>query len=310
MSARIKDAELVGHFAPGSPKWHDARTKGLGGSEIAPVLGLSPWESRFSLWHRKKGLANPVVENDIMYWGKLLEDTIRREFQRRHLDDGLLVSEAGTWRHVDRPWQIANPDGLIYPIADGENLPIDSLLEVKTARTDDGWGEEGTDEIPVYYRTQVLWYLDVFGLDLCHVAVLIGGSEYREYKVTASADEAAFMRERAEEFLGTVDRDERPSIDAHDTTYQIIRELHPDIEDAKLEVPAAIAVPYLDANAAHKAAEDEKRRAASVLADFLGNARRAYYDGRQIAMRISKGGNVPHLQATPQKAAGLKVSAA
>ncbi|MDQ3578214.1 MAG: YqaJ viral recombinase family protein, partial [Actinomycetota bacterium] len=61
---------FVGDFAPGSPEWHAARAQGLGGSEIAAVLGLSPWESRFSLWHRKTGTASPVVENDIMYWGK------------------------------------------------------------------------------------------------------------------------------------------------------------------------------------------------------------------------------------------------
>jgi putative phage-type endonuclease len=298
---RLNAAELVGHFAVGSPEWHAARANGLGGSEIAPVLGLSPWESLFSLWHRKAGLAAPTAENDVMYWGKLLERTIREEFNRRHADDGLNAVEAGTWRHVDRPWQIANPDGLI-----GDRL----LFEAKTARTDDGWGEEGTDEIPVYYRAQVLWYLDVFGLDLCHLAVLIGGSEYREYQVTASAEEAEFMRERALAFLGTVERRERPSIDDHDATYAIVRELHPDIEDVRVDVPGTIAVPYLDANEAYKKAKAEKQRAGSVLADFMGNARRAFFDGDQIAMRIAKGDNLPHLQATTRKTAGLKVSAA
>jgi hypothetical protein len=95
---RINQAEFVGYFAPGSPPWHAARARGLGGSEIAPVLGLSPWESRFSLWHRKTGLANPVVENDVMYWGKLLERTVREEFNRRHmLDDGFMAARG---RHM------------------------------------------------------------------------------------------------------------------------------------------------------------------------------------------------------------------
>jgi peptidoglycan/xylan/chitin deacetylase (PgdA/CDA1 family) len=161
----------------------------------------------------------------------------------------------------------------------------------------------------VYYRTQVLWYLDVFGLDLAHVAVLIGGSEYREYQVTASPEEAAFMRERAVEFLGTVERRERPSIDEHDQTYQVIRDLHPDIEDVSVEVPAGIALPYLAANANYKDAEAAKRCAGSVLADFMGSARRATWAGDQIAMRISKGGGVPFLQAVSHKASGQKVSA-
>ena len=33
-------ATLIGHFEPGSPEWHAARATGLGGSEVAPVLGL------------------------------------------------------------------------------------------------------------------------------------------------------------------------------------------------------------------------------------------------------------------------------
>src|SRR5205823_13949319 len=84
MTAVARDLPVfVGDFEPGSPEWHAARARGLGGSEIAAVLGLSPWESKFSLWHRKMGLASPVVETDEMYWGKLHEPTILAEWNRR-----------------------------------------------------------------------------------------------------------------------------------------------------------------------------------------------------------------------------------
>jgi putative phage-type endonuclease len=64
---------VIGYFEPGSAEWHAARRNGVGGSEIAAVMGLSPYESRFSLWHRKQGMVNPVDENPQMYWGKLLD---------------------------------------------------------------------------------------------------------------------------------------------------------------------------------------------------------------------------------------------
>ncbi|GAB3472200.1 YqaJ viral recombinase family nuclease [Actinophytocola sediminis] len=309
----MSTAVYLGSWEPGSPDWHAARAQGLGGSEIAPVLGLSPWESRFSLWHRKTGLAAPTVENDVMYWGKLLESAIRDEWNRRHDDDTttLIARADGTFHHRARPWQIANPDGVVRRYRAGVGK-VDSLLECKTARTDDGWGEEGTDEIPVYYRTQCLWYLDVFGLDLCHVAVLIGGSDYREYQVTYSADECEFMRAKAVEFLGTVQRGERPDIDSHDATYQVVRELHPDIDDVEVEVPAEIAVPYLAAITDHKAATEEKQRTTALLADVMGSARRAYIDGQQIAMRVPSRGpdSPPSVRHTPIKAPGQKVAAA
>lgn len=294
---------FVGDFEPGSPPWHAARAHGIGGSEIAAVLGLSPWESRFSLWHRKKGLAAPVAQNDVMYWGNRLEPVVRDEFNIRHADDLPPVRTVGTWRHAARAWQIANPDGQLD----------DELYEGKTAYNDDGWGEPETDEIPVYYRTQCLWYLDVFGLRRCRIAVLISGSDYREYFVEYDRDEVQIMLIAAREFLDTLARNERPNIDEHDATYQVIREMHPEIDDVKVDIPGAIAVPYLDAYAAHKAAEAEKKRTTSLLLDAMGTARRAYFDGEQIAMRVAGRGpdSAPSLRATPTtKTPGLKVSAA
>lgn len=313
---------FVGDFEPGSPKWHAARAHGIGGSEIAAVLGLSPFESRFSLWHRKKGMVRPVEQNDVMYWGNLLEPVVRDEFNRRHRGDFLgepgsfpAALPIGTWHAAGRPWQIANPDGVIHH---WENMGGLSgrrwmLYEGKTAYSDDGWGEPGTDEIPVYYRTQVLWYLDVFGLKTCHVAVLISGSDYREYQVEYSADECELMRTKAAEFLDDLNSGKRPDIDAHSATYEVVRELHPDIADVKFDVPGHIAIPYLDAITAHKASAAEKLRTAAVLADAMGPARRAVFDGDQIAMRVAGRGpdSPPSLRATPsKKTTGQKVVAA
>lgn len=300
---------FVGDFEPGSPEWHKARAKGIGGSEIAAVLGLSPWESRFSLWHRKVGLAAPVVETDEMKWGKLLESAIVGEFQRRHAE--FRVEHAGTWSHYQEPWMVANPDGLLYDAAAGDwDAPVRAIVEAKNAYSADGWGEPGTDEIPIYYRTQCLWYLDVFGLDVCHVAVLISGSDYREYRVEYSAEEAELMRDRGWEFLQTVRDRVRPNIDEHDATYQVIRELHPDIEDVKVDVPKRIAIPYLNAIAVHKLTAAEKQRTAAILADHMGDARRAEFDGDQIAIRMAKGGGTPYVKAVPIKPSGQKVSPA
>lgn len=307
---RSNEVKFIGHLIPGEPDWLAARSRAVGGSEIAAVLGLSPWESRFSLWHRKMGLASPVAETDEMYWGKLLEATIREEFYRRHVHEERWDMEVGgSWRHAKRAWQIAAPDALLYPSDANGSVEV---LEIKTSRSGDGWGEEGTDEIPVYYRAQVLWYLDTLGLDHAHVAVLIAGSEYREYQVDASPDEAQLMRDAAEEFVATLHTNQRPAIDSHDATYQVVRELHPDIEDMAVEVPANIAAPYLAAIINHKEAAAEKQRAASVLADFMGDARRAYWAGEQIAMRVPGRGpdSAPSLRHTPTKATGQKVDAA
>ena len=294
-------AIYLGQFEVGSPEWVAARAHGLGGSEIAAVLGLSPWESAFSLWHRKTGAAAAIPDNDLLRWGRILEPVIVAEYARRHPKRQVTYQPGAMWRNNTRPWQILSPDALAE----------DRIFEAKTARDNLGWGEEGTDEVPIYYRCQTLWYLDGFGLDRADIGVLIGGSDYREYTVTASPDEAAVLRDEAENFLATVRAGLRPPIDGSDITYQLIREQHPDIEPADYPVPMEIAEPYLDALAAHKAAEEEKRRTTAVLADAMHTCRRAIYLGQTIATRVpGRDGKPPYLRATPVKEPGRKVDAA
>ncbi|MGW1840869.1 YqaJ viral recombinase family nuclease [Streptomyces sp. NPDC002067] len=279
---------ILGWFAPGSPEWHAARAAGIGGSEIAAVLGLSPYESRFSLWHRKKGLVAPVEETDAMYWGTALEPVICAEFARRHPERD--VQPAPTYAAAGRAWQIANPDRLLAN--DGDPA---ALLEAKTSRDDIGWGEEGTGEIPVYYRAQCLYYLDVLGLDRCHVAVLIGGSDYREYIVEYDLADALQMRSAGAEFMRSLAADERPEIDGHGATYQTVRELPEGLDDVDVEIPAQLRDRWHTAQDTYWAAEDELTACKAQLLDAIGTGRRATCGGDRVATRTVRAGHTYQL---------------
>lgn len=280
---------VIGRFTPGSDDWHAARAQGVGGSEIAAVLGLSPFESRFSLWHRKQGLVSPVEENPQMYWGTRLEPAICDEFAARR--PTWRIIKAPTYAGPGRPWQIANPDREIVD----QFGDLVELVEAKTARDDEGWGEEGTDEIPVYYRCQCLWYLDTLGLTTCHVAVLIGGSDYREYVVHYDADEARILREAGERFVRSLHSGERPDIDGHTATYQAIRELPDGLEDVDVEIGAALRDRFHAAQDAFWAAEDELTECKSRLLDAIGTGRRAKVAADRVATRTVRNGRTYQL---------------
>lgn len=282
-------ARLLGYFDPGTPDWLAARAKGLGGSEVAAVLGLSPFESRFSLWHRKAGTVGPVDETPEMEWGKRLEPVILGKYADNHpeLDFDANAARGTTWCHEDRPWQIANPDALC----------TDRVVEAKYSIFGDGWGKPGTEEIPIYYRTQVLWYCDTLELDRADVCVLIAGCDYREYTIAYDPDEAGMIRAACEEFLAEVDQGVLPDIDAHSATYQVIRELHPDIDGTDVDLENDLARQYIDARVALAEAEAAERLAKSRIADAMGNAKRARWDGHTIADRRCKEGGVPYVQA-------------
>ena len=274
---------VLGWFEPGSTEWHAARANGIGGSEIAAVVGLSPYESRFSLWHRKKGLIGPVEESEEMYWGKEHEPAICRRFARNHPE--LDVTPAPTYTHPDRPWQVANPDRHAGP----------DLLEAKTSRDAEGWGEEGTAQIPVHYRAQCLHYMDVTGARRCWVAVLIAGSEYREYLVEYDEDEARILREAGARFMDDLARDNRPDIDGHSATYQAIREIPEGLDDVDVEIDTALRDRWHAAQDALWIAEDEATACKGLLLDEIGTGRRAVCERERVATRTVREGRTYQL---------------
>lgn len=288
----------VSHADVGSPDWNEARRATINGSEIAAVLGISPYESPFSLWHRKAGHLGDTIETPEMFWGKALEGVIRGEFARRHATEFVTWDGGGLWRHPDREWQGGSPDGRLC-VAERRIQPSPmGLLECKTDRYGDRWGTEGTDEIPVHYRAQCLWYLDVFGLQVCHVAVLIAGSEYREYRIEHDDDELVPMRAAARAFLDSL-AGPPPPLDGSDATYQAVRELHPDVDPESVELDDTIARPYLLALAGCKTADVEKRLRSCEVIEVMGRAQYATWIGDRIASRIpprSEGGH-PYLRA-------------
>lgn len=285
---------VLGWFEPGTTEWHAARAAGIGGSEIAAVLGISPYESRFSLWHRKQGLLAPVDESEEMYWGKVHEPAICARFSELHPEWTLMG--APTYAAAGRPWQVANPDRELWNPSAPPFADPSELLEAKTARDDHGWGKAGTDEIPVHYRAQCLWYLDVLGLTRCHVAVLIAGSEYREYVIEHDAAEVALMRDAGAEFMRSVQANERPDIDGHTATYQAIKALPEGQDDNDIEVSAERRDRYFAALDNAKAADEEKRAAAGQLLDEIGTGRRAVCERRTIATRTVRDGRTYSLQ--------------
>jgi putative phage-type endonuclease len=291
-------ARPIGTYEPGTPAWDAARAGRVGGSEVAAVLGLSPWESPFSLWWRKRGCIPPATDNDLMWWGRALEPVIADRFALEHPD--LDVQRCGTYVHRDRDYQLISPDRIAFDGGGGWHL-----VEIKTAFEGEQWGDPDTEDVPVYYRCQVMWSMDVFGADHCYLVVYFGGGRYREYLIRYDPVDAAILRKRAEEFIDSICQDQAPEIDSHPATYEAIREMHPDIDDTDIVLPADLADPYLTARALKASVEQECAVTTARIADYMGSARRALYTPdedtppRAIATRVAKKGGTPYLRANP-----------
>ena len=281
--------------------WLAARRKGIGASEIAAVLGISPWESPFSLfWRKVQGWDfEPSAE---MEWGNRLEPAVAQKYADANPGVALVAGELMTGHE---PWMLATPDRLVRELCsctpedcDWDNgygvcrvcegwgyRPTSRVLELKTAHSADGWGEPGTSDIPVHYRAQVQWQMAVVDVEWADLAVLIGGSDYREYTVLRDEKDIAVMVEAGRRFMARIEAGDPPPLDDHHATLATVKRLHPDLDDTEAQIPPDIAAGYRRACAMERTAKRVKARYETRLRDAMGRARRATSGGTFVASR-------------------------
>lgn len=289
LPSTLGDAVLVGQFEDGSEEWHAARFRGIGGSEIASILGINNFKSRYVLWMEKAGIIPRNNDyNSLFEWGHRLEPVIIEKFAEAHPEYAVLPG--ASWRNKDREYQLANPDGRLLNRETGEF----EILEVKTSMTGMGWGL-GPKDIPAKYVAQVRWYLDTFGFTSAWIVVLIGLGDYREYRIYADPAKTTEMRDAAAAFTYSLEQNIAPPIDGGEDTYTYLRERNMSIDvKAKVEIDAELVALVADSKAALAHAESEMLRAKGHLLAHMGTAKTAMHDGKVIAARQAKGeGAVP-----------------
>lgn len=284
-------AVLMGNEPVHSPAWHALRAGGIGGSEIAAVVGLSKWTSAFELWHRKRGAIGEQAQSEAMEWGSRLEPVIAAKFAEEH-PEFQVQTTPGTYCHPERPFQRCNPDGLVIP---DEGEP--ALLEVKTVNAfADDFTKTG---VPVYYATQIQWQLDIFGLDRCYAAVLIGGNTYREYVIDANPEDQAFLREAASKFWASIEADDEPPLDASDHTYRTVVELNPDlVKDEAVDLTPDTWGAYVTAKAALNHAEADLVLAKSQILHAMRGSQFARFAGSKVLRRQRSSAGTYYLKET------------
>lgn len=259
--------------------WLAARRQGIGASEIAAVLGISPWDSPFSLYWRKK-LDDQVEMNEAMEWGLRHETTIAAKFAENHPD--LFLTEGGLYRNAEHNWMLATPDRMALRRSD--RAPA-GLVQIKTAHSWDGWGTPGTDQVPVHYRAQVQQEMAVMGAPRCWIPVLVGGNSYREYVVDADPEDVALIVKAGAEFMRRLADDEPPDLDGAAATTATLKQLHPTVVDEVVTIPTQLADAYRTRKELLDDAQAAFDETCNRIRGLLGDARTAVADGRKVAQR-------------------------
>lgn len=192
----------------------EARRSGIGGSDIAAICGESRYKTAMDVYLEKTGAAPEKEENDSMYWGNVLEDIVAREFERR---SALRIQRVNKLlRHPEHEYFLANIDrAIVNPeisgvvrVSKSGGLTTDQGLECKTASeyTKDQWGESGTDDVPTEYLLQCQWYMLITGCRIWHLAVLIGGNDFRRYVINRDDEIIEMIAGAAQRFWCSIEQ--------------------------------------------------------------------------------------------------------
>ena len=214
--------ELLAKAEDDDERFTISRMKGIGGSDMSAILGMSKWRSAYQIWREKtfRTTEEEKARNkDYLPFatGHALEKVVADRYEKQ---TGYTVYEANSISMTGYDFIVGNFDRIVYtkPIDDGGQLVCG--LECKTCGQNNKiivehierskWGKpnlyDGTEltqessEIDPEYYPQVQFYMMVSGLKFWDVGVLIGNTDLRFYRVHANAEYQQKMLQACVEF--------------------------------------------------------------------------------------------------------------
>ena len=170
-------------------EWLEARkAQGIGASEAAAIVGLSPWMSKNDLWEIKTGkkIAKDLSGNAAVEQGIRMEGAIRTVFAARHPEFQVEHHAYDILYQTERPWLFATLDGEITEsFADSSVKKYPLEIKTSTPRGKADWDKWSDGKIPDNYYIQILHQMLATGWDGAYLTAFLYGKEditIREYE--------------------------------------------------------------------------------------------------------------------------------
>lgn len=293
-------AELV--CRADDPRWLALRRTGVTATDLPAILGLTRYDSLYACWWRKRDGLETGAENDRLMLGSVLEPYIRMRWMAAAGQPNMALT--GLFRSADRPWQLATPDAATMgQELHGQREPV----EFKSWGTTDGWGDDGTDLVPLQVRAQVLWQMDTLGAARGHVGcVFLPSGEFRSYVIghadvphnplqhalhdgeCATCDDQWAMLQAAGAFWESVQAGESPSPDGSLASLAMLKaRFGLSKEPKEADVPVSLMDAWDDARLREAHWKRARKDAEALLRAYAGDATHYAVDGEVFARRES-----------------------
>lgn len=199
--------------------WLENRKVGLGGSEIAAVVGLNPYMDNVTLWEYKTGRRKreDISDKPYIQYGQQAERHLRGLFRLDFPQYKVEYIDHNSWKNSRYPWAKASLDGWL---TDQEGRR--GVLEIKTTEILQSMQKERWNQkIPDNYYCQVLFYMAVVEADFAvlkaQLKTVFDGVPYlqtKHYFIEKSdvQDDIDYLMAKGAEFWEYVQKDERPPL--------------------------------------------------------------------------------------------------
>ncbi len=181
------------------------RVKSLGGSDVGAILGLSKYKSAVDVWMEKTGKEVKYSDSLPLRFGQFTESFVAQEYA---LATGLsLVKHEKAIIHTEYPFMHGHIDRYVQEQSEplfnehGE-LTASRILECKTANpfAQSEWGESGSDQVPLPYLVQCVWYMMLTNINRTDLAVLFGNADFRIYEIHRDQELETMVLNKAIDF--------------------------------------------------------------------------------------------------------------
>lgn len=171
-----------------------SREQGIGGSDVAAILGVSPFRTAFDVWAEKVGDPSYVPQDETpqMRFGSLMEPVLAQVYVDDH-PGSVVIRKGGA--HSEPIWHpnhvnYAHIDGVVLGDPPAISGTDQGIWEGKTAWDDRDWrGPNGELIPPMHYEAQVRSYLAITGEPWCDITVFFRQTaEFEHCRIESNPD--------------------------------------------------------------------------------------------------------------------------
>ena len=236
------------------------RKKGIGGSDVASILGVSPFRTALDVYHDKTSPELVYEEiNEDLQRGMRVEKYILQEYAERC--EVQLASNVPTIIDQEYPFMRANVDAMVI----GQNV----IVEAKSTKAPISSWENG---VPEYYKAQVAYYAMLTDAEYVEVPVLFSGWKYACFTYWRDVEYEASIKEAVINFWHN---HIVKNIPPKPTSPEELMAAYPKLEEKTIEADNDIREKvYLlqEAQAQRKKLEEQEKQLKTQIQGYMGDA--------------------------------------